>query len=109
MSDIFKDGVALPFPKLAMAEEYIKRLQSAAYKIDIITLNEVMAGACVEMPEDHEWRIKSLHYGYSRREIKKLRPVKARKGFVVNLPEPSLMVRNEKGYWTTERELNKKE
>ena len=107
MSDIFSDGLSLPFPKLKMAEDFVTKLRGITYKIDIITLNEVLQTAGEEIPKD--LKIKGLQYGYSRKDIKRLKPRKARKGFVVSFDAPSLMLRDKNGYWTTERELHGKE
>lgn len=106
MADIFENGLTLGFVTRNLANEYIETLRSKAYKIDIITLDEVMRMANREVDED--WRIKSLHYGYSRKEIYKLKPVRKNGSYLVIFKTPSLMVRDDNGYWTTEREIKKK-
>lgn len=99
MSTIFENGLQLGFARRYMAEDFIKWVQGAVYKVDVVTLNDILR--YTKRPVGDEWRIKSLHYGYSKKETRKLKPVKTPDGYLVVLPPPGKMVQGENGYWTT--------
>lgn len=101
MTDIFEKGLIIGFTKRSIAEDYIYKIKSAIYKIDVIPLMDVLKFA--QRPIGDDWRLKSLKYGYSRKETRKLKPVKTKDGYIVIFPPPGRMIRDENGYWTTEK------
>lgn len=100
MSTIFENGLTFGFSKKSLAEEFIGKITSSIYKYDVVTLMDVLKFA--QRPVGDDWRIKSLKYGYSRKETRKLKPLKNGGSYTVILPPPGKMVQDENGRWTTE-------
>lgn len=101
MTDIFEKGVIFRFTKKSLAEVFVEKVKGAIYKIDVLPLADVLKFA--QRPIGDDWRLKSLKYGYSRKETRKLKPVKTSDGYIVIFPAPGKMVRDQNGYWTTEK------
>ena len=93
---IFDNAPSFEFRTRTLGEEFCKRLRDMAYKIDVVTLNDIYKDRKVQLvPEGYS-------YGYSRKEIKKLKAERSGEIWAVYFPIPGKLVRDKNGYWTTE-------
>ena len=94
--DIFRQAPLFGFRTKTLGEEFLRRLREMAYKIDVVTVNDILKdrGEPV-VPEGH-------HYGYDRKTIRKLKLEKNGSLWQVQFPLPGRMVRDGNGYWTAE-------
>ena len=90
------DAPYFTFRTKILGEEFCKRLRDLAYKIDVVTVNDILKDRGEKsIPEGYK-------YGYNRSEIKKLKPKKDGKEWCVYFSAPKKLVHDEHGYWTTE-------
>jgi hypothetical protein len=84
------------------AEAFCKRMREATYKYDVVTVNDILK----DLNRTGKLVSEGFRYGYSRKEIKKLKIVKDGICWQVVFPsKPGKMVRDRHGYWTTENVL----
>lgn len=98
--DIFEKDGGLFFPTKREAEQFLQKVKNMAYKIDVVTVNDVLinSGRAVKA----EYHRDGLKYGYARKEIRKWKAEKIGSEYLVRIPAPGKMIRGENGYWTTE-------
>ena len=94
--DISKWEPQYTFRTKTLAEEFCMKLRQEAGKYDIITVNDILREVKEPIMED------GFHYGYHKKEIRKLKAEKDGKQYVVRFPAPGRMIRDRNGYWTTE-------
>ena len=100
MTDIFENGLKLRFTKFALANEYVKWILTRIGMIDAVPLRDILIKA--QRPVSDEWRVKSTKYGYARKDVRKLKPIKTEDGYLVILPVPKKIVPCIDGGSTTE-------
>ena len=83
------------FPTKDEADEFCKKLKEAAYKYDVVIINDILrVRGLPGVPEGY-------HHGYDRKTVKKIKPVKEGSRWQVQMPMPGKMTRDENGFWTT--------
>lgn len=87
------------FRTRTLGDEFLRKIRDAAYKYDVVVLNDILK----EHDRDANLHPQGYHYGYSKKEIRKLKVEKDGVHWLVRFPEPGRMVRDENGYWTTVR------
>lgn len=103
--DMLEKAPHFSFKTQEKANQFIALLKKDVYKYDILTVNDVLRIArgffeeTVGAPV-----IGGFEYGYSKRQIKKLKAEKVGSGWVVFFPLPGRLVQDKNGYWTTEEE-----
>ena len=101
---ILCNGMQFHFSKKSLADEFCQQIWSMVYKADVICVNDVLRLAKRPTIGFGTGRIGGYKYGYSRRELRKLKPTKTPElgGYSVFLKSPGRMVQDGNGYWTTE-------
>ena len=97
--DILDRAYRWEFESKTGAEAFIKRMRDMAYKIDVITLNDIFKDRMEGITPE------GFQYGYSKKDIRKLKAEKAGTRWEVRFPKPGKMVRDTHGYWTTEIDI----
>ena len=86
------------------ASQFIALLKKDVYKYDILTVNDILIARDFFEGVVGNPMTGGFDYGYSKRQIKKLKAEKVGSGWVVAFPLPGRLVRDKNGYWTTEEE-----
>lgn len=93
--ETFDRAPRFSFPTKDEAEGFCKWLRGETYKYDVVIINDILRERKIPtVPEG--W-----HCGYDRKIAKKLKPKKSGSFWLVELPIPGRMVRDENGYWKT--------
>jgi hypothetical protein len=86
------------FTTKAQAEEFIKEIKKMIFKYDVVTVNDVL-----HLNKQQPSSIDGLHYGYCKRDIQKVKPVKVDGYWQIFLPIPGKMIQDVlTGHWSTE-------
>lgn len=100
MSDIFESGFQIWFTKHSLADEFVNWIMTRIGMVDAVALFDILRKAQRPVPE--EWRSRSLKYGYARKDVRKLKPIKSDDGYLVILPAPKRIIPHPDGGSTTE-------
>ena len=97
--NIFDREPLFTFGTKQEATDFIKRIRDIAYKCDVVTINDILKDRGIKTcPEGYQ-------FGYHRKDLKKITPVKFGFNWKVDFPVAGKMVRDIHGYWTVENAL----
>lgn len=93
--DLFDLKPMFIFRTRELANQFCERMRHNAAKYDVVTVNDILKD------QEKQAAKQGFKYGYSKAEIKKLKPVMEQGKWFVIFPKPGKMVRDKNGYWTT--------
>lgn len=91
----FDSGMELTFGNRTEAKEFCRRLQSIEHNVGFVTVNDVLRTR--KKPSC----LNGGNWGYNRDAVRRLKPKEDPDAneWVVKLPPPGKMIRDDNGYW----------
>lgn len=91
-------GPEFIFRTKGSADDFLKKLNRLAYNVGWITVNDILRDQHLPVTAG------GGDAGYSKKDLRKIKPEKDGDSWKVIFPEPGKLVRDIHGYWTVEKQ-----